>query len=209
MLGRVAGNSAVGFVVTEHPGALTRERTGHYERIRRRLERVAGRAVRSVAYTEADELSDAPALVLSGSFAPWAAHDPSALDRLGEVVRSFDGPVLGICAGVQLQARFAGGAVGRAARAIESGFFPVDVLDDGDLLRGLAPRVSVYHHHGDEITSLPRGFRLLASSQYCRVEAIADPSRRWWGTQFHPEEFSSQHPDGERVLRNFFELAAS
>jgi GMP synthase (glutamine-hydrolysing) len=57
------------------------------------------------------------------------------------------------------------------------------------------------------ITQLPEGSRVLASSSSCDVEAIADPEHRWWGTQFHPEEFSADHPEGEHVLRNFFELA--
>jgi GMP synthase-like glutamine amidotransferase len=39
------------------------------------------------------------------------------------------------------------------------------------------------------------------------VQAVAVPARRWWGTQFHPEEFSAEHPAGERILLTFFELA--
>jgi len=48
---------------------------------------------------------------------------------------------------------------------------------------------------------------VLASSPACAVQAIADPERRWWGTQFHPEEFDGEHTAGERILRAFFELA--
>jgi len=48
---------------------------------------------------------------------------------------------------------------------------------------------------------------VLARSEECAIEAVAAPARRWWGTQFHPELASREHPDGERVLRNFFELA--
>ncbi len=48
---------------------------------------------------------------------------------------------------------------------------------------------------------------MLARSATCAIEVIAYPSRRWWGTQFHPELASPEHPDGDRVLRNFFELA--
>jgi GMP synthase (glutamine-hydrolysing) len=54
---------------------------------------------------------------------------------------------------------------------------------------------------------LPEGFRALASSPACSIQAVADPERRWWGTQFHPEEFRTEHPAGESVLRTFFELA--
>ena len=48
---------------------------------------------------------------------------------------------------------------------------------------------------------------MLARSEECAIEAIAAPARRWWGTQFHPELASPEHPEGDRVLRNFFELA--
>jgi GMP synthase-like glutamine amidotransferase len=194
------------FVVTEHPSALSDERKHHYDRIRRRLEHVSGGDVESVRYVDVGDLRGAGAVVLSGSFAPWAWHDPAALEDLGRRIRDFDGPVLGICAGVQLQAMFAGGAVGRAKQKVE-GFGRVDVLDGSDLLRGMPASITVYKHHSDEIVLRPDGFRVVATSSECAVEAISCPDLLWWGTQFHPEEFRREHPAGERVLRNFFELA--
>ena len=195
------------FVLTEHRAGLTGARARVYERTRRRLEQVAGTEVAAEQYEGVERLQGADAVVLSGSFEPWSSHDPDALARLGDLVRGFDGPLLGICAGMQLQALFAGGSVARAPAPVATGFAPVDVVEADGLLRGLPPRISVYHHHGDEITSLPDGFRALARSATCGVEAIGDAERRWWGTQFHPEAYSPEHPHGERVLRNFFELA--
>lgn len=195
------------FVVTEQLEALNATRARAYAGIRGRLEDLVGTAVSSEHYSDVGSLERFDALVLSGSSAPWAAHDRAMLDSLGDAVSAFDGPVLGICAGMQLQAMFAGGSVGRAQREAATGFAPVEVLDESDLLRGLAPQITVYHRHTDEITSVPEGFRVVARSPQCEVEAIVDPARGWWGTQFHPEEFSPPHPDGERVLRNFFELA--
>ena len=57
-------------------------------------------------------------------------------------------------------------------------------------------------------SDLPAGFRVLASTERCRVQAIASEERGWWGTQFHPESYRSATPAGERILRTFFELAA-
>jgi GMP synthase (glutamine-hydrolysing) len=108
---------------------------------------------------------------------------------------------------MQLQARFAGGKVTQA-RVREHGFLPIRVHDDSDLLRGLADEVVVFQDHTDEIAELPEGFRVLASSAECEVQAIADSGRRWWGTQFHPEEFVDDYAAGEQVLRTFFALAA-
>jgi GMP synthase (glutamine-hydrolysing) len=183
------------------------ERADHYEEIRARLEQVTGEEVRTVHYLEADDLSAEKAVVLSGSFAPWAQHERGALDRLGEAVLAYQGAVLGICAGMQLMARFAGGAYAPAENPPQTGFGAIEVIDDTDLLRGLPARPSVYKHHTEEVVDLPAGFRVLARSSECAVEAISDPARRWWGTQFHPERFDADHPAGERVLRNFFELA--
>ncbi len=194
-------------VVTEHSGALPPERLAHYEAVRGRLEDAAGVSVDSVQYEEVESLNGAGAVVMSGSFAPWADHSGGAIDRLGEIVRSYDGPVLGICAGMQLQARFAGGTIRHSPGGPEAGFTAVEVVEQNDLLRGLPARIDVFQHHSDEIAELPECFRVLARSASCAIEAIADPARQWWGTQFHPEEFDAAHPAGERILRNFFELS--
>ncbi|MGB9185940.1 MAG: gamma-glutamyl-gamma-aminobutyrate hydrolase family protein [Solirubrobacteraceae bacterium] len=195
----------VDFVVTEPRQAITRLLERHYEVIRRRLERLAGVPVRSRHYSEAEQFA-AAAVILSGSFAPWEQHEAGALNRLGESVSRFGGPVLGICAGMQLQTMFAGGAIGPRERPAV-GFAPLEVLDEADLLVGLGPTAVTYEHHSWDVVTLPEDFVVLARSEDCAVEALRARHRPWWGTQFHPEQFSSQHPDGARVLRNFFALA--
>lgn len=197
----------VTLVVTEHSGALAPETLAHYEEVRERLERAADAPVATVQYEQLRSLDAADAVVLSGSFAPWAAHDAAALDRLADAVRGYEGPVLGICAGMQLQARFAGGTVGHSPAGLETGFAAVDVVEGDGLFRDLPARIDVYQHHGDEIEELPASFRVLARSETCAIEAIAHETRPWWGTQFHPEAFDDAHPAGGRILRNFFELA--
>ena len=164
--------------------------------------------VRGRRYIDVDGFDGAAAVILSGSFAPWSAHDLGALARLGEVVVSYGGPVLGICAGMQLLTLFAGGRVEPRQRR-ELGLGVIEIVDDRDLLSGLAPSAVAYMHHAEDVTFLPEGFDLLARSERCAVEAIAARERRWWGTQFHPERFSTTHPAGNRVLRNFFGLAAA
>ncbi len=201
--------AAVELVVTEHPSFLDEERTRHYEEIRATLEEVAGRPVSSTHYLEVEELGPGP-VVLSGSSAPWSAHDPARLDRLGDAVRATDAPVLGICAGLQLFARFAGGRIEpmeTRGQPPERGFLPLEVLADGDLLSGLPERPTLFQSHTDEVFDLPPDFHVLARTEACEIQAIAAPARRWWGTQFHPELFDAEHPDGRRVLANFFRLA--
>ena len=197
--------AVVDLVVTEHRPAVTRALERYYESIRERIEGLAGVPVRSRHYCDVDDFA-AAAVILSGSFAPWARHDAGALDRLGESVQRFGGAVLGICAGMQLQTMFAGGTIGPRARPAV-GFSPVEILDGANLLSGLGPAAVIYEHHSWDVVTLPEDFLVLARSEDCAVEAVRARDRPWWGTQFHPERFSIRHPDGARVLRNFFALA--
>jgi len=194
-------------VVTEHSSRLTPAAIERYEEARRRVADAAGTAVERVHYEDASDLTGAEAVVLSGSHAPWAAHDPAALERLVRRGQGLRRP-----RARDLRRHAAAGDLRRrlgahAADLTAAGYRPIEVIDDGDLLAGLPARAQVYQHHTDEIAELPEGFRVLARSEECAIEAIAAPARRWWGTQFHSELASPEHPEGDRVLRNFFELA--
>ena len=196
----------VGFVISERAGGLTSERMEEFEHARRRLESAVGAQVETVHYAELDGL-DADAVVLSGSFDPWVLHDPDELARFEEALRQREGPLLGICAGMQTLVRAAGGQIGAAAAPVAARYGAVDVLDDSDLLRGVERRPVVFQKHTDEVRSLPPDFRVLASSPACAVEAVAARGRPWWGTQFHPEAWTGEHPSGRLILENFFRLA--
>ena len=201
---------AVELVFTERRSELTETRARNLERLRERLAAASGHAVEVAHYEQVDprRLAAASSIVLSGSSAPWSVRDPAELERLGEAVHAAGRPLLGICAGMQLQARFAGGEIGPSAKP-ERGFLPIEILDRSDLLHGLPAEPLVFQDHTDEIVTLPDDFRVLAASTECAVQAISCPERRWWGTQFHPEEANPEHPAGERVLRTFFALAGA
>ena len=194
------------FVVTEHARYLNPERQRRYEHTSQLLEELAGAPVRLVHYTDRNDFRDSDAVVLSGSDAPWAEHDEIELRQLRDFAAGCGRPVLGICAGMQLLAECAGGAVGHAAES-ERGFLPIAISDGDGLFRGLPEQVTVYQSHSDEITDLPEAFRVLATSPQSRIQAIAADSLGFWGTQFHPERATDEHPAGRIVLENFFELA--
>ena len=195
------------FVVTERAGGFTAERRERYEATRARIATVVRGEVESVPY-DAVEAPSADALVLSGSTDPWALHHQRSLGRFYEELRRYPGPVLGICAGMQMLARALGGVVGPAGQATR-GYRPIDVADDSDLLAGLAPRFDAYQSHEDEVIRVPAGVRVLASSDACAVEALAVEDRPWWGTQFHPEEWDDEHPAGRAIIERFVELASN
>jgi GMP synthase (glutamine-hydrolysing) len=113
-------------------------------------------------------------------------------------------PVLGICYGMQAMGYLLGGEVVPAERR-EYG--PADFLitGGGGLLDGMRPeetgRIRVWMSHGDTVMKPPQGFASLGSTDNCPVAAMADPERRLYGVQFHPEV--AHTAQGKTVLRNF------
>jgi GMP synthase (glutamine-hydrolysing) len=109
-------------------------------------------------------------------------------------------PVLGVCYGMQLMAHVLGGEVAGSDRR-EYGRAEIEVREPGPLFDGLAPRQTVWMSHGDQVASLPPGFRATARSENAPVVAMADPGRRLYAIQFHPEVSHTVH--GSEILHNF------
>jgi GMP synthase (glutamine-hydrolysing) len=194
------------FVVTEHARFLNAERRLRYERAANLLQELVGVPPVVRHYTDPELFPPhSDAVVISGSDAPWADHDHNELERLRDFAARCGRPVLGICAGMQLLAQCLGGSVDHAVER-ESGYQPVQVDQPEGLFSGLPEQITVYQSHTDEITTLPTDFRVLASSRQSRIQAIAADSLGFWGTQFHPERATEEHPAGRVVLENFFAL---
>ena len=109
-------------------------------------------------------------------------------------------PVLGICYGLHLMAQGLGGEVVSFERK-EFGPATVSVTPDDRLFAGLDPEQSVWMSHGDSIKRLPDGFGSTARTDSTPYAAVADPARRMYGIQFHPEVVHT--PKGREILRNF------
>jgi GMP synthase (glutamine-hydrolysing) len=89
----------------------------------------------------------------------------------------------------------------------ERGFMPVRVRSAHPWFDGLGLQPVVYESHYWEVQSPPNGFCVLAESDLCGVQALAHEQLPLFGTQFHPERYDDAHPDGRRLLENFFRLA--
>ena len=109
-------------------------------------------------------------------------------------------PVLGICYGMQLMSHLLGGSVQSAAHR-EYGRAKIDVRSSGDLFAGVDAHATVWMSHGDQVTRVPSGFEVLASTPTCPNAAVRDASRRFYGMQFHPEV--THTPQGGDMLANF------
>ena len=139
------------------------------------------------------------AIVLSGG--PQSVYDPES-PTSDSGVFDLGVPVLGICYGEQLMAKQLGGRVepsdereyGPAMLQIEEplGIFASFTKNE---------KVSVWMSHGDRLVELPKGFRRIAQSENAPLAAIADPERRLYGIQFHPEV--THTPRGIEMLRAF------
>ena len=142
---------------------------------------------------------DPAGIVLSGG--PSSVYDEDVPD-LDPAVLDLDVPVLGICYGMQLMAKLAGGGV-RAAEAREYGRARMEVLEADRLFRGFEPgeEITVWMSHGDQIEALPEGYEALGRTETAPVAAFRAGDRDLYGVQFHPEVVHT--PRGEEILENF------
>ncbi|MFT9296408.1 MAG: glutamine-hydrolyzing GMP synthase [Acetobacter orientalis] len=139
-------------------------------------------------------------IILSGGPASVTTADSP---RVPEVVFELAIPVLGICYGQQAMCLQLGGRV-ESSDHREFGRAFVDIVEDCALFRGAwarGGREQVWMSHGDRVTELPPGFRIVAVSEGAPYAVIADEGRRLYGVQFHPEVVHTPH--GAALLRNF------
>jgi GMP synthase (glutamine-hydrolysing) len=137
------------------------------------------------------------AVILSGG--PASVYEDDA-PRPDPALWDGDVPVLGICYGVQLMARELGGEVVAAGRA-EYGPAKVRITTADGLFSGLESEQPVWMSHGDSIVRPPPGFHGTARTDATPFAGLADPARRMYGIQFHPEVVHTRA--GRDILRNF------
>src|SRR5437667_5379989 len=136
-------------------------------------------------------------LILSGG--PASVYDKGAPQVDPEIV-SVGIPVLGICYGLMLMAHHLGGGVVFTGRR-EYGAGVLHIANQSDLFDGLGDQLDVWNSHGDEVTALPKGFRVAGTTEGCDFAAVEDAKRKLYGLQFHPEVVHT--PRGKEILQNF------
>jgi len=144
-------------------------------------------------------------VILSGSH---ASVTEDTTDRAPQAVFELGVPVLGICYGMQTMAQQLGGKV-ETGHTREFGFAAVRARGHTALLKDIADfttpegqgMLNVWMSHGDKVTELPPGFKLMASTDSCPIAGMADEERRFYAVQFHPEV--THTVQGKALLERF------
>lgn len=137
-------------------------------------------------------------VILSGS--PFSVYDKEAFKiDLDEIRGKY--PILGICYGAQFMSYTLGGNV-EPAGTREYGRANLASFDkENPLFKGFEEHSQVWMSHGDTITKLPEGFKVIASTDKVVNAAYQAEGEPLWGVQFHPEVFHSVQ--GTLLLKNF------
>ena len=134
---------------------------------------------------------DPKGIILSGSH--MSAYEESN-DQASEAVFTAGVPVLGICYGMQTMAQQLGGKVESGAKR-EFGYAEVRAHNHTRLLEGIEDfksedghgMLKVWMSHGDKVTELPPGFKVMCSTPSCPIAGMCDEERGFYALQFHPE----------------------
>jgi len=147
----------------------------------------------------------AKGVILSGSHA--STYEDQGL-RAPKSVYELGVPVLGICYGMFSMAVQLEGEVEPSAKR-EFGYAEVRARGHTRLFEGIQDfetpdghgMLKVWMSHGDKVTAMPPGFKLMASTESCPIAGMADEARRFYGVQFHPEVTHTKQ--GKAILNRF------
>lgn len=139
-------------------------------------------------------------IILSGG--PASVLDPDA-PLCDPGIFDLGIPVLGICYGMQLMSQMLGGTVKKAQKR-EYGPVTVIFPERIGIMSGVSDDSPCWMSHTYMVDQCPKGFHPIAHSANCPVCAMADPSRQFYGVQFHPEV--THTPEGKTMLSNFLHL---
>ncbi|HEY0974860.1 MAG TPA: glutamine-hydrolyzing GMP synthase [Solimonas sp.] len=156
--------------------------------------------------SDADIVAFAPkGVILSGG--PESVHETNS-PRAPQAVWDLKVPVLGICYGMQTMAEQLGGQVS-PGHVKEFGYAEIRAHGHSQLLKDIEDRVSgegfglldVWMSHGDHVSTLPQGFKLIASTKDVPIAGMADEARGYYALQFHPEV--THTTQGARIYSRF------
>ncbi len=158
----------------------------------------------TMSLEEIKALGDVKGIVFSGG--PNSVYEEGAFDVDPAILESGI-PILGICYGMQLVHQKLGGKVSGSDKK-EYGRTAIEVSEPNALFGDLPETQTVWMSHGDQVSQLAPGFEVIASSDTCPYAATANPEKKIYTMQFHPEVRHTEY--GNDLLRNFvFDIAGA
>ncbi|QQS37047.1 MAG: glutamine-hydrolyzing GMP synthase [Ignavibacteriales bacterium] len=140
-------------------------------------------------------------IILSGG--PMSVYDKDAPAIDPEIIK-LGVPVLGICYGLQFICKTFGGIV-EPAKDREYGKAPLVVTKESSLFKDVKKDSTVWMSHGDYLSGVPAGYKILAESSHSPLCAISNEEQKIYGVQFHPEVVHTE--EGKKIIHNFlFEI---
>ena len=115
-------------------------------------------------------------------------------------------PVLGICFGHQILSKLNGGRI-KQSKHREFGLANIYKKKDSLLINKFFNKkkfTKAWMSHADQVSKLPKNFKVVASSQNSKFAIVEDKSKNFYGVQFHPEVTHTQN--GKKLISNFIFL---
>lgn len=146
----------------------------------------------------AEELGDnIEGIILSGG--PQSVYDEKSL-RAKEEVLQMGVPILGICYGHQFLAHSLKGKV-ETGKIGEYGMAKLKIVGGSEIFSGISDNSQVWMSHGDSVSKVPQGFKVIGETSDCGITAMANDKEKMFGFQFHPEVAHSK--EGMKMIENF------
>ena len=115
-------------------------------------------------------------------------------------------PVLGICFGHQILSKLNGGRV-KQSKHREFGLASIYKKRESLLIKNFFNKRKIHKvwmSHADQVSKLPKNFKVVASSQNSKFAIVENKNKRFYGVQFHPEVTHTEN--GKKLLKNFIFL---
>ncbi len=136
-------------------------------------------------------------IILSGG--PASVYDLNAPEISPEIFK-LNIPILGICYGYQLIAKFFGGIVEKSNKR-EFGLARIKITEREKLFSNLPEQFNVWMSHSDKVIQIPKNFIPLASTSNTEFASVCNPEQKIYGVQFHPEVYHTEF--GNEIIKNF------
>jgi GMP synthase (glutamine-hydrolysing) len=156
--------------------------------------------VNFIKYVSTKQNYSVKGIILSGGPASVLDKDSPDIDNSNfACLKSLNVPVLGVCYGLQLLAKKAGGKIHKS-KVREYGHTRIKI-SDSILFKDCPKSLNVWMSHGDSVDVLPKGFKITSKSSNRHISSYENTKENVFALQFHPEVNHTEN--GLTILKNF------